>query len=150
MSPKRAKPAGKARRAQDWILDELRTLGSNRTLSTASVTSKIARASRKRFHKNSVYNALRLLVRQGTIQVARKGRQKLYRLRSGAGLPKGEVPETSWNRPSRAFTSVESHAGTLAHKLSVKDILILNVGESDLVAATNRNGRLALKRHSLP
>jgi hypothetical protein len=161
MSPKRAKISKKPRGAQEWILAELRSLGPSTSISTSKIAKRIAKSSGKRFHKNSVYLALRLLAGRGDIKATRVGLEKTYRI---AKNPKSSAKQT---QPAAAAAKAEpahrgdapmrpplSDPGVLAamlpHKLALGEILVLSIGNGHVLTATNLHGRLALERHPLP
>jgi hypothetical protein len=162
MSPKRAKSSWKQRGVQKWILGELQEVGASTTLSTSKIAKRIAKSSAKRFHKNSVYTALRMLVRRGDITAVQVGHEKAYRLAIGAGASR-DYPTL---KPSTPAVSVSpgagpspgtatppdsaSQAAMLPHKLALGEILVLSVGDGQVLAATNLHGRLVLERHALP
>jgi DNA-binding PadR family transcriptional regulator len=150
MSPKRAKATGKPRGAQALVLAELRSLGPKVRLSTAEIAKRIASAGRKTFHPNSVYNALRILVRRGTLTVARKGRQKVYQLSNLVRAGRRRLPLAGASRTRRTSSHKEPPAAALPHKLALGEILVIRIGERDVVTATNLHGRLVLERHHVP
>jgi len=159
MSPKRVKTTRKPRGAQKWVLAELRALPAGAQLATAKIASRIAKASGKTFHKNSVYNALRALVNRGEISVVRKGVQKLYQVRtslrpsarrsaapSTPSIPAGAT-ESAPQLPAPAPTS---SVAALPHKLAVGEALVLDVSDNSVLTATNLHGRIVLERHPIP
>jgi hypothetical protein len=149
MSPKTAKASRKIRGAQKWILDELRAVGPSVRLSTAQIAKKVNKSRGKTFHQNSVYNALRILVRRGSISVVRDGHEKLYQARAaaatGAATP---APRAGAVRPSAPAELPSSDS--FPHKLALGEILVVGVDGAHLVTATNLHGRLVLERHPLP
>ncbi|MCI4329211.1 MAG: helix-turn-helix domain-containing protein [Thermoplasmata archaeon] len=147
MPPKGSKsPRG----AQRWVLDELRALRPGDRLSTAQIAKRIGKASKKSYHKNSVYNALRLMVRQGAIEVVRKGRQKTYRIPGARGNVDVRSPAPKLATTPRPDVPAGALSSILPHKLAVGDILVMHIGETDVLTATNLHGRLVLERHPLP
>jgi hypothetical protein len=151
MSPKRARKAREPRGAQRWILSELRTSSPGTSLSTADLAKRISKSSKRDFHKNSVYNALRLLVRKGFLEMQRKGRQKLYQLAGSAKAAPGKIARTVTRRASvasaPAVASPEMPA--MPHKLALGEILVLNIGDREVLIATNLHGRLVIERQTL-
>lgn len=152
MAARRRKSRSEPRGAQKWILAELRSLGSGARLATSDIAKRIAKASQRKFHPNSVYHALRLLVRRGAIVATRSGHEKMYRIsgptravtrgtsRSVAATPVPASPDPGTSTP----------AAVLPHKLALGEILVLSVTEGEVLTATNLHGRLVLERHPLP
>src|SRR5271169_6596831 len=95
MSPKRAKTSRKPRGAQKWILAELRSIDSGTTLSTSQIAKRIAKSSGKKYHKMSVYGALRLLVGRGDIKAKRDGQEKAYWVPGASGGESSATPRAS-------------------------------------------------------
>ncbi|MCI4347103.1 MAG: hypothetical protein L3J97_00600 [Thermoplasmata archaeon] len=147
MALKPSKASKEPRGAQKWVLGELRGLKPGLRLSTAEIAKRIGRASQKTFHKNSVYNALRILVKRGVIDVVRTGHQKMYRAIGHGGTVKrratGDSPRPT-APPAGALTSL------LPHKLALGEILVIQIGDREVVTATNLHGRLVLERHPIP
>jgi hypothetical protein len=161
MSPKRAKRSKEPRGAQKWVLAELRSLGPAATLSTAEVAKRIAKSSGKKFHKNSVYLALRELATRGYIKVTRVGLEKTYRIAKDLDPSANQTPPASnaakvrvspeGDRPTQPTPSDPGVLGTLLpHKLALGEILVLSIGNGQVLTATNLHGRLALERHPIP
>ncbi|MCI4331506.1 MAG: hypothetical protein L3K19_06635 [Thermoplasmata archaeon] len=160
MSPKRVKTTRAPRGAQKWVLAELRGLQAGAQLSTTKIAKRIAKASGRTFHKNSVYNALRLLVQKGEISVVRKGVQKTYHIaspiRAGTRTPSTPVARPAPSAPAvpsvppAAEMEMESVAPALPHKLAVGEVLVLEITERDVLTATNQHGRVVVERHPLP
>jgi len=149
MPGKRSKAARKLRGAQKWIVAELDGLKPGARLSTSDIAKRISKSRQKKFHKNSVYNALRLLVQRGRLVVHREGREKTYQLPgSGAAL------ETPMAATSPVVADVVASAPlattALPHKLGLGEILVLRVEGRDVVTATNLHGRLVFERHRAP
>ncbi|MCI4333075.1 MAG: hypothetical protein L3K01_05050 [Thermoplasmata archaeon] len=150
MSPKSAKAARKLRGAQKWILEELRALGPSVRLSTSQIAKKISKARGKAFHKNSVYNALRILVRRGHVTVVRDGHEKLYQS-TGASRAESPAPNAAPAPSPKGSASVGEVSGAmLPHKLALGEILVVSMDAHQIVTATNLHGRLVLERHPLP
>jgi hypothetical protein len=161
MSPKRAKRSKEPRGAQKWILAELRSLDPSATLSTSKIAKRIAKSSGKKFHKNSVYLALRELAARGDIKVTRVGLEKTYRSAKDLNPSGNQTPPASkaaqveaspeGERPMHPTPSDPgSLAAMLPHKLALGEILVLSIGNGQVLTATNLHGRLALERHPLP
>jgi hypothetical protein len=162
MSPKRLKTARRSGGAQQWILAELRTLGISDKLSTSQIAKRVAKLRGKRFHPNSVYNALRILARRGEIIAVRRGHQKAYQIRGGAaasprtasGSGRGGARQTpgGWRRSFARATTAGTVVETTVppHKLALGEILVLRIRDGYVLTATNLHGRLALERHPLP
>lgn len=150
MSSKRANDAGKLLSAQEWILMELRALRPGARLSTSDIAKRISRASRKTFHKNSVYNALRLLVRRGIIAMVQKGRQKMYHVTDTPRSAVPNAPAPNARRSARSNAGVDDSDAALPHKLALGEILVVRIRDGHLVTATNLHGRLTVERHPLP
>ncbi|MCI4325579.1 MAG: hypothetical protein L3K00_06840 [Thermoplasmata archaeon] len=149
MPSKTTRAARKLRGAQKWILDELRAVGPSVRLSTSQIAKKVSKARGKTFHKNSVYNALRILVRRGSISVVRDGHEKLYQA-SATGTA-GAVAPTARTEATRPVASVEMPSvDSFPHKLALGEILVVGIDGGQLVTATNLHGRLVLERHPLP
>jgi hypothetical protein len=151
MPGKKSKATRKLRGAQKWIVSELGSLKPGARLSTSEIAKRISKNRQKKFHKNSIYNALRLLVERGRLRVVRIGREKTYQLASGA------TPAAEMARPEPAVApSVEpspmstSIASNLPHKLALGEILVLSIEGDEVVTATNLHGRLVLERHRQP
>jgi hypothetical protein len=161
MSPKRAKSLKEPRGAQKWILAELRSLGPKASLSTSKIAKRIAKSSGKKFHKNSVYLALRQLAGRGDIKATRNGLEKTYRIavglesrskKSPTATEAAEVePAPEADAPMRpAPSDPRVLAAMLPHKLALGEILVLSIGNGQVLTATNVHGRLELERHPLP
>lgn len=156
--PRRRTHATRAPRgAQKWILNEFGSESPGKRLSTSQITRRIEKASRKSFHKNSVYKALRLLVNRRALSVIKSGREKLYQVlgsvrSTGTPAVSPAKPAASSAKPAAAIAAREARSGTpmLPHKLALGEILVLSVGARDVLTATNLHGRLALERHRLP
>jgi len=161
MSPKRAKTPKEPRGAQKWILAGLRSLDPSASLSTSKIAKRIAKSSGKKFHKNSVYLALRQLAGRGDVRATRVGLEKTYRI--------GKNPESTSNQTGPAGEAARSEAspqgdtpmgptppdpGALAamlpYKLALGEILVLSIGNGQVLTAANLHGRLALERRPLP
>jgi hypothetical protein len=163
MARKSAKVGRKLRGAQKWIVGELRSLGPSETLSTSKIAKRISKLSGKRFHKNSVYNALRILVGRGDIKVVRSGREKSYQVAStsstvaapSVAAPRAASPVAQPKSPAPARSEpvvVESYPipSALPHKLALGEILVLEIGDGFVMIATNLHGRLVVERQSVP
>jgi hypothetical protein len=161
MSPKRANISKDPRGAQKWILAELRSLGSSASLSTSKIAKRIAKSSGKKFHKNSVYLALRELAGRGDIKATRVGLEKTYRVAEALDSGVTQSPPAreaarieTLPQADRALKPTASDPGvqgaTLPHKLALGEILVLSIGNGHVLTATNLHGRLALERHPLP
>ncbi|HEV2166115.1 MAG TPA: hypothetical protein VGS23_03935 [Thermoplasmata archaeon] len=153
MSRKSTKSAKRPRGTPGWILAEFQSLGAGARLSTSQIAKRISKARGKKYHRNSIYNALRLLTRRGDVQMTKSGREKIYLLGSGSGV---RAPRSE---PSPAAVQVETLSaevqtmpsdGTLGHKLALDEILVLRSTDRHVVSATNKRGRLVLKKHPLP
>jgi hypothetical protein len=149
MPGKRAKAARKLRGAQKWIVAELDALKPGARLSTSEIAKRISKARQKKFHKNSVYNALRLLVQRGRLVMHRDGREKSYQLPGSPAAPASPAGTTP------AITTEHApppgvYASALPHKLALGEILVLSVDGRDVVTATNLHGRLVFERHRAP
>jgi hypothetical protein len=144
------RPPRAPRGAQKWILAELRTLKSGDLLSTSQLAKRVRKASGTAFHKNSIYNALRLLVKRGAIDVTRSGRNKTYGVR-GAGAPRTR-DASAVGGTSFELTNSDPFppAGAFPHKLALGEILVIRVGDGEVLTATNLHGRLVLERHPIP
>lgn len=150
MPRRRTRAIRAPRGAQKWILNEFGSESPGKRLSTSQITKRIEKASRKSFHKNSVYKALRLLVNRRALSVVKSGREKLYQV---LGTVRAAVtPPVSSAKPVARSPSGEGRSTTamLPHKLGLGEILVLSVGARDVLTATNLHGRLALERHRLP
>jgi hypothetical protein len=149
MSPKRGKSTRKPRGAQKWILAELRSLGAGAQLSTSQLAKRIEASSKKSFHKNSVYNALRILVRNGAIRVAREGHEKMYRIGSAVRSVKARLTPAVEMPTVTPVVETLLPSGTLPHKLALGEILVLSVNDGIVTTATNLHGKLVVERHPL-
>jgi hypothetical protein len=151
MAPKRTKASKQPRGAQKWVLAELRALNPGARLSTSQIAKRIGKARQKTFHKNSVYNALRLLVGRGAIDVVRSGRQKTYSAAaSGSSAPS---PSSAGGRVAAPIAESPELGPVLSHfphKLALGEILVLSIGSGEVLTATNLHGRLVLERHPVP
>lgn len=152
MAARRRKSRSEPRGAQKWILAELRSLASGARLATSDISKRVANASQRKFHPNSVYHALRLLVRRGAIVATRSGHEKMYRIsgptrsvRGGTSRLVAEAPV-----PASPDPSTSSPSTVLPHKLALGEILVLSVTGGEVLTATNLHGRLVLERHRLP
>jgi hypothetical protein len=161
MSPKRARTPDEPRGAQEWILAELRSLGPPASLSTSRIAKRIAKSSGKKFHKNSVYLALRQLAGRGDIKATRDGLEKTYRIskdleskseRSSPAIEAAKVVRAPDVNATTRPTPCDPGAlpAILPHKLALGEILVLSIGNGHVLTATNLHGRLALERHPLP
>jgi hypothetical protein len=162
MSPQRLKAPRNARGAQQWILSELRSIGSRTSLSTAQVAERISRSSGRKFHVASVYLALRTLEDRGDIKSERLGRNKVFRVTDAAYARESASPpktKTSGNLRSaralpiampQAVQDFGERASNLAHKLALGEILVLEIEDRQVLTATNLHGRLSLDRHAFP
>jgi hypothetical protein len=161
MPGKRAKATRAPRGVQKWILSELRDAGQSVSLSTTKLTKRIAKSRGKRYHQNSVYNALRILTKQGAIKAKRLGHAKSYAI-AGWSQPPITRSEVATEGPIRAdlpeITVASAHATSpdpirlaagLPHKLALGDILVFPVRDGHVLAATNLHGRLVFERHAL-
>jgi hypothetical protein len=149
MPGKRGKAARKLRGAQKWIVSELGSLKPGARLSTSEIAKRISKNRSKKFHKNSVYNALRLLVQRGRLRMVRIGREKTYELADSASAApvaaSGPAAASPMVAPS-ALTAV----GALPHKLALGEILVLSIEGDEVVTATNLHGQLVFERHRRP
>jgi hypothetical protein len=161
MSPKRAKMSKEPRGVQKWILAELRSIGPSASLSTSKISKRIAKASGKKFHKNSVYLALRELAGRGAIKATREGLEKTYHVAKGPESSGNESPppgkagkDEAAPQADRTTQPTPSDPGDLAamlpHKLALGEILVLSIGKGQVLTATNLHGRLVLERHPVP
>lgn len=162
MAKKSAPTGRKLRGAQKWIVAELRSMGPSETLSTSKLAKRIAKSSGKRFHKNSVYNALRVLVSRGDLEVVRSGREKSYQLGSSARAvgpapasskapaPRADLAPTETVTTETVTLAAVPAAASLPHKLGLGEILVLEIGEGYVLMATNLHGRLVVERQALP
>jgi hypothetical protein len=136
------------RGATQWTLEVLRAEHPGGRLSTSKIAKRIGKLSNKSFHKNSIYNALRILVRRGELSMVRRGRQKMYQLRQSVAA----VKKRTTGRPTPRASSAESAPvpSMLPHKLGLGEILVIQIGPREVVTATNLHGKLTLERHPLP
>lgn len=141
------------RGVQKWILAELRSLGPGARLATSDIAKRIAKASQRTFHPNSVYHALQLLVRRGAIAATRSGHEKEYRI-SGSPRPVGNqlrrAVAVKTPAPVPPGPTPGAPMAVLPHKLALGEILVLSVTDGGVLTATNLHGRLVLERHPLP
>ena len=153
MSPKQSKASRKIRGAQKWILDELRTLRPSVRLSTSEIAKKISKTRGKSFHKNSIYNALRILVQRGHVVVVRDGHEKFYQA-SGAAMTSPSTGDSGSRIIARTSPSMSASSdvptGMLPHKLALGEILVIGIDGREVITATNLHGRLVLERHPVP
>jgi hypothetical protein len=149
MSPKKVKVSEKQRSTQDWVLDTLRALSPGGRLSTTKIAKKITKASGRSYHENSIYNALRALVSEGTIGMARSGREKLYFIRNSAPRTPAVRSSTPKVSTSAAPPTPNVAIGALPHRLGLGDILVLRIDNGIVLSATNLHGKLVFERHSL-
>ncbi|HEV2519300.1 MAG TPA: hypothetical protein VGX00_01595 [Thermoplasmata archaeon] len=127
---------------------ELRGVGAGARMSTSEIAKRLAKVRGKKYHRNSIYNALRLLVRRGELSMVKSGREKIYRL--GQAVQRGRPAAPRAVDPASPSLPPAAMAGSQTHKLADGEILVLGASDRHLVAATNRKGRLVLKRHRLP
>ncbi|MCI4317666.1 MAG: hypothetical protein L3J96_03940, partial [Thermoplasmata archaeon] len=125
------------------------------------IAKRIAKSSGKKFHQNSVYLALRQLAGRGDIKATRVGLEKTFRITknpessSKQTQPAGEAakaePSSQGDAPMGP-TPADPRvlAAMLPHKLALGEILVLSIGNGQVLTATNLHGRLALERHPLP
>jgi len=149
MSPTKPTSSGKPQGAQQWIVATLRGLPAGARLSTSRLAKKIAKASGRKFHENSVYNALRSLVRTGAIGMVRSGREKLYYVKET--IARGRARAAAKIAPVAARPSPASGVvpPPLPHRLGLGDILILRIDNGVMLSATNLHGKLVFERHKL-
>jgi hypothetical protein len=162
MPRKGATASRNPRGVQKWILAELREAGPSGNLSTAKLRKRIAKSSGKRYHQNSVYNALRILTGQGAIKLTRKGNQKSYAIAgwNQAPITRSEVePEVLTGADMPETAVVDAHAVSsesirlaagLPHKLAPLEILVFPIRDGHVLVATNLHGRLVFERYRLP
>ena len=150
MPRRRTRAIRAPRGAQKWILNEFGSESPGKRLSTSQITRRIEKASRKSFHKNSVYKALRLLVNRRALSVVKSGREKLYQV-LGTFQSAGTAAVSSVKRKARAVSrAARPTTAMLPHKLGLGEMLVLSVGARDVLTATNLHGRMVLERHPLP
>ncbi|MCI4326712.1 MAG: hypothetical protein L3K16_03630 [Thermoplasmata archaeon] len=151
MPGKRSKATRKLRGAQKWIVQELSSLKPGVRMSTSDLAKRISKGREKKFHKNSVYNALRLLVQRGRVRVVREGREKTYQIAGGA-VADAPGPVASRGAPASATAARAdlAAASSLPHKLALGEILVLRIEGEEVVTATNLHGQLVFERHRLP
>jgi hypothetical protein len=159
VSPNRVKPPRKPRGAQRWILAELRAADPETPLSTSKIAKRVAKASGKKFHPNSIYVALRILVKKGAVRAIRDGHAKAYQLASlrtsssttspkvRAAARKPAAPEMARAQPQPTLPLQPGSEPATQHKLAVGELLILHVGETHVETATNVHGRMVVERH---
>ncbi len=135
----------RTRGAQQWIVQTLRALPAGARLSTARLATKIATSSGRRFHENSIYNALRALVRNDVIGMTRAGREKLYYVKDTVTRRR---PGASADA-SPAAPSIAPAATALPHRLGLGDILVLRLDHGILLTATNLHGKLVFEHHKI-
>ena len=147
VTPMARKSARKLRGAQKWILAELQSIPRGAKLSTLELARRIQKASKKAYHQNSVYNALRILARRGLIEPIRSGTSKLYRLRgsSGGAAPSPSTKSTATVRTTPTATSAVGMESA-PHKLALGEILVLRVEKEYVLTATNLHGKLVLEK----
>ncbi|MGC2034292.1 MAG: hypothetical protein WA761_02465 [Thermoplasmata archaeon] len=140
-------------------MKELQEAPVSVSLSTAELTKRITRSKGKEYHKNSIYNALRSLVRRGELSETRRGHEKAYQLRKSGRFGQGRPPRamTPPDMSERTTTNAiplpqeqSDGIGMLPHKLALGEILVLSAKDGEVVTATNLHGRLVLERHPLP
>jgi hypothetical protein len=148
MASNRVDDSQPPRGAMQWTLQVLRAEHPGGRLSTSKIAKRIGKLSHKSFHKNSIYNALRILVRRGELTMVRKGRQKMYQLRQTVAAVK---KRTTGPRTPRASSTESAPApAMLPHKLGLGEILVIRIGPRGVVTATNLHGKLMLEHHPLP
>ncbi|MCI4330256.1 MAG: hypothetical protein L3K19_00195 [Thermoplasmata archaeon] len=161
MSPKSEKTTRTPRGAQKWIVAELRGLEAGAQISTSKIAKRIAKASGKTFHVNSVYLALRKLVERGEVAVSRKGVQKLYSIATAMRGAKAPAPNpapfpvvaagtVAPRTAEPVLASSKSSVAPLPHKLAVGEVLVLEINEKDVLTATNVHGEVVIERHAHP
>jgi hypothetical protein len=147
------------RGARKWILKELQEAPASVSLSTAELTKRITRSKGKEYHKNSIYNALRALVRRGELSEIRRGHEKAYQLRKSARtgqarsartMPPAVMSERTTTDAIPLSQEQSDGVGMLPHKLALGEILVLSAKDDEVLTATNLHGRLVLERHPLP
>ncbi len=148
MPSKRSKDSSKPREAQEWIVETLRELPTGARLSTTRLAKRIAKASGRKFHENSVYNALRALTRGGALGMVRSGREKLYYLQRAVPR-RAAAPEPSAAAAPRVVATAPSVVPPLPHRLGLGDILILRIDNGVVLSATNLHGKLVFEHHKL-
>jgi hypothetical protein len=149
MPTQKSKSRSPPRGAQEWIVETLRNLPAGARLSTSRLAKRIAKASGRRFHENSVYNALRALVRSEVIGMVRAGREKLYFVkdtvtRRRSGKVAGGTSATPTIVPSAPAASTP-----LPHRLGLGDILVLRIDHGVVLTATNLHGKLVFEHHRI-
>jgi hypothetical protein len=162
VSPKHVEASRKPRGAQKWILAELRVADPATPLSTSKLAKRVAKASGKKFHPNSIYVALRILVKKGAVRAVRDGHAKAYQLSSSRDSPPSKSPRVRSSAPRSAPSEIGPSAAQPAqvaevvpeqptqHKLAVGELVILQVSETHLETATNVHGRIVVERHPRP
>ncbi len=148
MPSKKAKNSPTPRGAQEWIVETLRELPSGARLSTTRLAKKIAKASGRKFHENSVYNALRALTRGGALGMVRSGREKLYYLKNAVTRRAAPSKPPATAAP-RVTTIAASVVPPLPHRLGLGDILILRIDNGVVLSATNLHGKLVFEHHKI-
>ena len=134
-------------------MPSFRSLGSGARLSTSQIAKRISKARGKKYHRNSIYNALRHLVHKGDLLMTKSGREKLYRIGSGGTARSAPAARSATPAKAvavRAETVSMPAEGTTAHVLAVDEILVIRSTDRHVVSATNRRGRLVLKKHAVP
>lgn len=99
---------------------------------------------------NSVYNALRILARRGTIDMVREGRQKFYQIAGAVRRKPGRPPGSKSVPAIPPGVSADTSLPALPHKLALGEILVLSVSDGGILTATNQHGRLVVERHPVP
>ncbi|MCI4316978.1 MAG: hypothetical protein L3J96_00430 [Thermoplasmata archaeon] len=114
---------------------------------TSAVHRRVSTLSGSKIPKQSVYQALRTLLKRKQVTARRLGRELTYRLvtRASAGPPR-PTPLTSGDREV-AGGAKELRA---VHTLAVGEVALIEIGTTHVETATNVHGRLVLERHRRP
>jgi len=161
--PKSPKTASRKRHGtRKWVLEAVKSMGSSKGIRTVDIQSKVASLSGAKIPAQSVYQALRTLVKRKVLSVQRKGRERIYRLLGGAAPKASRKTATPMPSPKPApapvmpapvatppeATVVEETM--VVHKLVPGEVAILEIGESHLEVASNVHGKLVVERHKRP
>lgn len=158
MAARKRVPASGPRGTPQWILREFRAMGRGIQMSTADIAKRLAKVRGHAYHRNSIYNALRMLTRRGELRMVRTGRQKVYRLQEAGRSVPSSAPSVAPRATARPVAAPAPSVAPSAvpaptsgpHKLAHGELLVLSVSESHVLSGTNQRGRLVLKRHRIP
>ncbi|MCI4368881.1 MAG: hypothetical protein L3K09_04885 [Thermoplasmata archaeon] len=134
--------------------------GAGTTWSTSDIRKRVAKLSGTKIPDQSLYGALRTLVRRRAVSSKRSGRELSFTL-STAAKP-ARKPTATVAEPAPAPVMIDSSTPvamapttalatiTSVQKLAPGEAAILHIGEAHVETATNVHGKVVLERHRRP